>query len=371
MMHGEKRKRGNRETFVKPDAAPGRAFQAARSSSGGNPLARNLRALAAVLAVMLVFLLVAVLVAKRNWQAKHHRALRNVGAPAALATPPARPPSDLALPADGRDAEAVAQAEVLERRARAALEAGNTNRAVSLYEDALTRWPDLTSARAALGRIHLRRKDCFRARVTFEKAVQSRPDLPELVNALGAAYLCENNAARAAEEFRNALQIDPDFAPAVFNLALCRLAQGDRAAAREALDRFLALQPDHPRGLRQQAFLEAADGRYARALELLRAALRGAPDAAPLYFDAAATAALLGDVANAISYMEQAERLTSPVAVYVVFQQPAFEQVRAAEAGQAFLRSLEERARGRRAEPGLVSLLRGDADAMLSVEDSW
>ncbi len=341
------------------------------------PLQQNLRVLAMVLAVMGVFLFLAYFAANRSWKIKQRRATRHAGSPSTLLAPSGRPGRGLTdwtgrLPSPGTyDADAVAAARILEGRAEAALAAGQTNRAMGLYEEALTKWPDLTSARAALGTLQLKNKDCFRARVTFEKAVQSRPDLPELINALGAAYFCDNNVARAAEEFANALRLNPDYPPALFNLALCHLAKSDRLAGRDALNRFLALQPDAPKGLRQMAFLEASDSRYARALELLRTAIRAAPEWPALFFDAAATASLMGSVGDAISYLEQAERLTSPTAVYVAYQQQAFEQVRASEAGEAFRKSVEERARGRRAEPGLIQLLRGDVEPMLSAEDSW
>jgi hypothetical protein len=66
-----------------------------------------------------------------------------------------------------------------------------------------------------------------------------------------------------------------------------------------------------------------------------------------LRFDAAATAALMGRSENAIVHLQKAEALASPSAVYLVYQQPAFREVRLSETGRAYLKELVERARVR------------------------
>ncbi len=122
------------------------------------------------------------------------------------------------------------------------------------------------------------------------------------------------------------------------------IGMGDKAAAEQALDTYLRLRPHDAQALKERAYLYAYRGAYDEALATLRRAMITSPDWVPLYVDAAATAAVLGWISDALHYLDQAAALTSPTAVYRIYRKPAFRDVRRTEAGRTFEWTLAERA---------------------------
>lgn len=243
------------------------------------------------------------------------------------------------------DTDAMRKAISMSKRAEVLASSGNLKEAIDRYQDALEIWPYLTQVWAQLGRIYLETRDYGRAQIALERAVENDPANAKVLNDLGVALLYQNRVDRALEIFDTVNAIDSNFAPAHFNRALCYLSKDDTESAERALDQFLRQQPNDPRALKERAYLLANAGDYQQALAHLRTAMSSTPDWAPLYFDAAACAALLGRVDDAIRYLDKAEGLTTPGVVYRMYQQPAFREIRLTEAGRLFEENLAERGR--------------------------
>ena len=322
-------------------------------------LLMNLRTFLIVAAGMSVFFMLAMFTSTRVWQAKEARATN--AKPALAATRPTPSPSRVQPPlyvetpdwefrgSDTRkaDSDAIHEALLLAKRADSLVDSGNTREAIALYMEALSTWPNLTAARIKLGRIFLAMRDYLRAQEYLETAVDSDPTSPDLMNDLGVAYFHQRRVTTAMKQFKSAIQIDNQFAPAYFNLALCHLSMADQDSARDYLHKYLTLVPDDTRALKQKAFLDASDGDYTNAMSTLQRAILLDSNWPALRFDAAATAALMGRGDDAIVHLQKAETLASPSAVYLVYQQPAFRDVRLSEPGRAYLKELVERARKR------------------------
>ncbi len=250
-----------------------------------------------------------------------------------------------AASADAADGEAIRRAVMLAKHARELENQGQFMTALDRYYDALEQWPRLLQVRARVARLHLALKEYAKAEEAMKLALEEDPRSPGLLNDLGVCRFLRSDPARARESFEAALQIDPRLMAAHYNLSLCQVAQNDRAGARASLSIFLAAQPDDPKALKQLAYIDAADGSYTQALLSVQAALRAAPDSAALYADAAALMALMDRTTDALDFLRKAESLSSPVEVFTVYQQPAFQKIHPSDAGRQFERELVEQSR--------------------------
>lgn len=356
-----------------PSARPGRRRGdkgPARSNPPDSAFKRTLRTFSIVAGFMFLFFLLTIFAAVKSWQIRHSRVTRDLPPEDEIADFGRRatmPTSSIAVAAGlgSGDADTLQRAELLAQQAKnAALETNYTD-AVRLYADALRIWPGLAAAQLELGRLHLQLRNYPKALVALERAAELHPTDPGALNDLACAHFLMQRFDRARAQLEAALRLQPDFAPALYNMALCRRFMGDPTGAQHALDEYLAIRPNDPYGLREKAFFLAAEGHYAGALEILVQVLDAKPDWAPPYFDAAASAALMQKTGDAINYLRKAESLTSPAAAYLLFQQPAFNEVRLSETGRAFQRELIRRAQSM-AAPAAVAAGLTNPEPMLS-----
>lgn len=311
----------------------------------------NLKILAIFLAGLIVLLVIAYMFSSRSWDSKRARVTRTqtteLSSTAQDRAKTRRHTKQLVFPGDDQtpSAEVLREATMLARRGESLEEAGDLAGAAETFQEALEAWPNLAQVRSRLGRLYLRLNEYAKAQTVLDIAVEQNPASASLINDLGVAHFRQQRTDAAARQFAAALQLDPEYPEALFNMALCQLARSDHAGATEFLDHYLILRPGDPRASKERAFVDAVEGNYSNALERLRQAIAIDPAWPPLYYDAAATEALMGNGEDAIKHLEKAEELTSPAAVYLMYQQPAFDQVRRTENGIAFEKALLERAR--------------------------
>lgn len=341
---------------------------------GGRPgdtaFQRHIRTFTIVAVFMVAFLGITVFTAIKSWQIRHTRVTRHIPkedtpensmwrtSPSSSGVAPSASPTT--------EADTIHQAEILARQAELMVEATNYREAITLYSDAIHVWPDLATAYPRLGRLLLETGNDQRAQIALERAAELFPASADILNDLGVAYLRMNRFDRALTQFETALTIAPDHGPALFNQSLCLRATGRLAEARRVLDQYLVRRPNDPQGLKEKAFFIATEGHYEGALALLEQIIAAFPAWPPAYFDAAATAALMKDTDHAIRFLRKVESLTSPAAVYLVYQQPAFNEVRLSEAGKIFQRDLVRRAQSAGAPARPPPGSRGAPEPMLS-----
>ncbi len=340
-------------------------------------LMMNLRTFIIVAVGMSVFFMLAMFTSIRAWRMKELRATstKPVAATHSEESPPVvKDPIRLGdmswgpLGGSSRKstADAVHAALLLTTRADALVASGDTREAIDLYTEALTVWPHLTAARIKLGRLYLSLKDYIRAQEYLEEAVENDPGAADLLNDLGVAYYHQRRITTAIKQFKSAVLLDNRYSPSYFNLALCHLSMADQNSSRDYLYKYLLLVPDDTRALKQKAFLDAAEGDYTNAMATLERAIMVDSNWPALRFDAAATLALMGKGDEAIAHLQAAETMASPSAVYLVYQQPAFREVRLSESGRAYLKALVERARDRASSKETYNPLRDVIEPIVS-----
>jgi protein O-GlcNAc transferase len=134
-------------------------------------------------------------------------------------------------------------------RGALALRAGDVSRAVTLFEEAVAREPELAEYRANLGAALLelaRAGDVAagkRALTELEIAVRWGPRLPGAHTNLGLARLVAGDAGGALTALDQALLLDPKHVPAHYNRAAALKALGRLEDCLAALDTALSLAP--------------------------------------------------------------------------------------------------------------------------------
>ena len=326
-------------------------------------LIENLRRFGFVLGAMVAFLVITMIAVRFIWAAKDRETDRQWAAmrlqepsPPGMATPEKKPDESPAgvvpakpLPTE-LDTERIRRAVFLAKHAQTLEDGGSLPEAIQRYREALEAWPHLNAVWGQLGRAYLKTREFGKAQLALEKAVQGSPGSADMMNDLGASLLYQGQVDRAMNLFEAAVEIDPSYDPSIFNLALCHIARNDRVAARGSLQQFLRLRPSDARALREKAYIDALENQYEAALDALKAAIVEAPDWVLLYFDAAAVSALMGRLDQAIAYLQKAEPLSTPRAVYQIYREPAFREIRLTELGKEFEHELANRVRARMAE---------------------
>lgn len=350
------------------------------TAPGRQYLLKSLRVFAVFLVSMIVLLALSIFALRGIWAIKDREIKRssrpalaqNAAATTSVATSSSRTGltataiSEQQLPE--LDTERIRRAVFLAKHAQAMEDGGSLTDAIARYREALDVWPYLNDVWANLGRAYLKAREYNKAQLALEKAVQGSPGTASLMNDLGAAMLYQGQVVRAMDLFDAASEIDPTFAPAQFNLALCRLSRNDRVGARTSLQTYLRMKPKDARALREMAFLDALESHYEDAMISLTRALTESPDWPLLYFDAAAVAALMGRMDQAILYLEKAEPISSPRAVYQIYKEPAFREIRLTELGKDFERDLAERARERMNEELSANELHPPSNPLVSTD---
>lgn len=305
---------------------------------------RNIRVFIYMVMLMVIILASAFYIARKNWRDKQariraHRYRKTQTPSAGQADTRARPSeSSVDESSAFNDVDdAIAQKAVfLVERGSAFADAGNPREAVKRYHQALTLWADTPDAWDKLGQAYMQLDQVDKALEALDQALKRDPAAAGLLNRRALAYMRQGKFDAARQDLQHALNADPACQDSYLNLAMCCLAQRQRNDARKILVDYIERYPDDMRALKDLAFVEASDGHYAQALTLLRMAIEQDPQWDELYFDAAATCALMEKPAQALAFLQQAEPHSSPAAIHGVYQQPAFSSIRTTEQGRAY-----------------------------------
>jgi len=340
-----------------PDFRPaGGARKGPARSRGTSHFWRNVRIMAAVIFFMLIFLFVAVYIAKHGGKRKGAASVKPVET-VEKRTSPTTGEDDLVMEpevvdwmggADNEnplDTSAIRKAVFLEKRGKNLALGGDLEGAIELYREALNVWPHLTQVWADLGQAFLRQKDYARAQIALERSVEQDPSNVMVLNDLGVAYLYQGEINKAESLFLASTEINETFSDSYFNLALCHRTRKQNDEARKYFEIYLRMKPEDANTLKELAYLDAVDGKYEQSIAKLKRAILSSPEWAALFFDAAAANALLGRLEETFEYLEGALSLTSPHIVYRIYQGGAFKEMRQTEMGREFEENLADRAR--------------------------
>lgn len=156
-----------------------------------------------------------------------------------------------------------------------AYNAGDTNRAIVLLNEAVRQNPDLRMARAMLGDLQRARGDYAAAIPNYERLVKLDPYSSANHYKLGLSYQLVNRLKEAAASYLRALKLDPKDWRSNMNLGLVYLALEQIDDAVTYLERASVLQSDNAEiwsnlgvALDARGSVVLAEAAYKKALEL-------------------------------------------------------------------------------------------------------
>jgi len=151
---------------------------------------------------------------------------------------------------------------------------GETDEAVSLFEDLVKRQPQFSEALRGHGALLSDLKLWDRAAEMYLRALKIREGDADTWLNLGNARLAQGQPVPAEEALRQALKLRPDFPFARNSLATALRGQGKLADARKEAEALLRLSPGYAEGhstlgsiLHRMGNLKEAERAYRRALE--------------------------------------------------------------------------------------------------------
>jgi tetratricopeptide (TPR) repeat protein len=135
------------------------------------------------------------------------------------------------------------QAEALHLLGVIALQAGENEKALALFQNALAIDPTHPLYHCSQGEALKIQGRLEESIACYHKALVLNPDVAEIHYDLGNTYHCQKAYADAIRCYQKALQLKPDFAQAYYNLANTYLDQRNLAAAISHYQRALVLDP--------------------------------------------------------------------------------------------------------------------------------
>lgn len=221
---------------------------------------------------------------------------------------------------------------------------GQTDQALSMYEEALRRapdfWPGLhdfgmalaksgqperaidvlrratalrpleASAYNGLGLAYLKTHRLDEAIRTLNKAVELDPDVTEAWNNLGGALLEKGDANGAKTAYSSAIRVQPDFGVAHGNLAGLLVQNGEFDAAQYHFERAVEAQPEYAEGWNGLGDVFAMKQEIRRSVDCYRKAVRLNPDFSQAQLSLGSALLATGRRDEAAPHLEHAARST-------------------------------------------------------------
>lgn len=223
---------------------------------------------------------------------------------------------------------------------------GNLEKAISSFEQAVSRDPKYAPAWTGLARAFWRQQNLTRdaawtarARDAAQQAIELDPYLADAHAALGLVQLAAGDTAAAKQSFDHALVIDPSNATAHRGLGDLAESAGDLGAATTHYERALELDPIDWELPRQLGDIPYAAGRYLEALDWYEKAAAAAPDSPTPYRLIGAAHHMLGDYAAAAASFQRSIAIEPTASTYNNLGTALFYQGRYRESVPAFERA--------------------------------
>ncbi|MFZ1109035.1 MAG: tetratricopeptide repeat protein [Rhodomicrobium sp.] len=197
-------------------------------------------------------------------------------------------------------------AEGFFRGAMAAYDAGDYDRAISDYNQAIRLKPDYADAYNNRGNAYRAKGDNDRAIADYDQAIRLKPDYASAYNNRGASYNEKGDNDRAIADYDQAIRLKPDDASAYINRGNAYRAKGDNDRAIADYDQAIRLKPDYASAYinRGNAYYDKGDND--RAIADYNQAIRLEPDDADAYNNRGAAWYGKGDYARAIGDYDRA-----------------------------------------------------------------
>src|SRR5208283_4031560 len=127
----------------------------------------------------------------------------------------------------------------------ALLDKGQTDEAISQFQDAIRLRPDLVNAHYNLGVALSAKGQIDEAVGQFQEALRLRPNYADAHNSLGIAFARKHQIDEAMSQFQEAIRLKPDGAEAHYNLGNAFFIKGQTAEAISQYQEAIRLKPDY------------------------------------------------------------------------------------------------------------------------------
>ncbi len=205
-----------------------------------------------------------------------------------------------------------------ERKAREAFncgvheyQAGDVDRAIASWRNAISLKPDYPEAHNNLGAAAIWKGDLDGAIAEFHEAIRLKPDYPEAHNNLGAAASEKGDHDGAIAEIHEAIRLNPDHASAHDNLGVALGRKGDNDGAIAEHREAIRLRPDFVEAHDNLGVALCRNGDYDGAVVEHREAIRLKPGNANAHYNLAWPLALQRKFAEAATSLRRAIELNS------------------------------------------------------------
>ena len=169
-------------------------------------------------------------------------------------------------------------AEVILARAEGFQKIGKANEALFYYVTYLEREPENSVVLAAVGQIHLGKKNLDLARTALEMSLQGAPENAATLESLGVIALKQKDWVRASTHLQNALSLNPKAPRTLTSLGLLADQKGDHTKAQAFYREAMAVDSKSP-GIRNNlAYSYYLKSDYALALKTADEGLQVAPN---------------------------------------------------------------------------------------------
>jgi len=165
------------------------------------------------------------------------------------------------------------RATTLEDEGAQNVKAGDLQKAVSVYKEALELVPQDAKVRYDLALVFEKLKDRDSERALLQQAVTLDPSIADVHNQLGFLDLTSGDAAAAEQQFQAALHVDPGMTDALGNLGVLYGQQGKLAAAEHLLRLAVESDLSYEKGYMNLGLILAAEGHFDEAHAQMKKAL--------------------------------------------------------------------------------------------------
>lgn len=177
------------------------------------------------------------------------------------------------------------KAQLLYQRGLAYRTKGESQPALTDFNEAIRLAPDHLGAHLQRAEIHAASGDTKTALASYDRAAETFPNVSVVFNDRGALRRATGNLDGAVADFSRAVQIDPKFSMGYLNRAICLADRNEHDAADGDFSQSLQLDSRQPLAYRLRGNSRLSLGRLAQGLADFTAALRLSPNYADAFED--------------------------------------------------------------------------------------
>ena len=186
---------------------------------------------------------------------------------------------------------------------------GQTDEAIRQYQEVLRLRPDYAIARNNLGNALVSKGQRDEAIRQYQETIRLKPDYPEAHYNLGIALVKKGQIDQAISQLQEAIRLKPDYADAHNNLGVALHEKGQMDEAIGQFQETLRLTPDNADAHNNLGIALGKKGQADEAISQYQKALRLKPEYAQAHYNLGIALGMKGQTDEAVREFEEAIRL--------------------------------------------------------------